>query len=130
MLSKLFKRKDKNAEAAPAAAPDQAPAAKQEKVTRIGLMAKLSVANKIGLVLVMLIIAIAGIVGSTLLTLERNKTLSLLVDVANQQQILAQRHFAEVLMVTQGNKADFQGTRKFFFDTLHALTVGGLVNDL
>ncbi len=135
MAFKFFKKKNKDtanttppAEASPAST--SVPPAPTGKATKLGFLARLNVANKIGLVLAMLMGTIAGIVGYTLYTLEQNKTLSLLVDVASQQQVLAQRHFAEVLLATQGYESDFVGTRKLFFDTLHALTVGGLVFDL
>lgn len=125
MLSKLFKKKNQDAPT-----PTAAPAVTRGDGKKAGLLSRLSVGNKIGMILGLLVLAIGGIVALTTYTMKENKAMALLVDVASQQQVLAQRHFAEVLMVTGGFTADYLGTRKLFFDTLHALTVGGLVSDL
>jgi methyl-accepting chemotaxis protein len=66
-----------------------------------------------------------GVVGYTVVTVERQKLDSILSDLAGRQRMLSQKFMKEVLLASTGDAANFQDTGRIMGETLSALIGGG-----
>jgi methyl-accepting chemotaxis protein len=67
-----------------------------------------------------------GVVGYTVITVERQKMDSVLSDLAGRQRMLGQKFMKEILLAASGDAANFQETGRVLSETLSALTGGGM----
>jgi len=63
----------------------------------------------------------------TITTIQHEKSMAHLIDMAGRQRMLLQKHFHEVFLVSQGLTADYMSTRILMDSTLKALLEGGSV---
>ena len=68
-----------------------------------------------------------GLLTFTMTTLQQDKSIAFLIDMAGRQRMLIQKHFNEVFLTTQGVAADYASTRHLMHSTLQALKDGGTV---
>jgi methyl-accepting chemotaxis protein len=66
-----------------------------------------------------------GVVGYTVITVERQKMDSVLSDLAGRQRMLGQKYMKEILLAASGDAANFQETGRVLSETLSALLGGG-----
>lgn len=71
------------------------------------------------------IITLVGILVYTMTALQGQKSDAAVVELAGRQRVLIQRDLSELLLISQGLKAEHTITRKMLQDTLDALTNGG-----
>ncbi len=68
-----------------------------------------------------------GLLTYTVMTLQKDKSTALLIDIAGRQRMLLQKHLNEVFLTTEGLSADYQSTRRLLQSTLKGLIEGGTV---
>ena len=88
-------------------------------------LGRFSVKMKLAAIPAALILAIAGMLAYTVVTLEGQKTDALVVDIAGRQRMLNQRYVKELLLYSLGGATELNYTRKLFVQDLEALTNGG-----
>ncbi|MBF0563059.1 MAG: type IV pili methyl-accepting chemotaxis transducer N-terminal domain-containing protein, partial [Alphaproteobacteria bacterium] len=96
---------------------------------QFSLLKRLSVAQKLALIVVGFTVFMAAIVGFTVVMLKQQESEALTIDMAGRQRMLTQQYLREVTMATTGIKTDYAATWKVFDTTLAALLNGGQVTD-
>ncbi len=81
--------------------------------------------QKVAVLTTLFIFTIVGILIYTIITLQENKSNSLMVDMAGRQRMLNQQHMKELLLLASGVPADYTLTRSVLHETLEALINGG-----
>ncbi len=82
---------------------------------------------KLSVIPVLLLLVIAGVFFQTTNTIQQQKPMTLLVDMAGRQRMLYQKYVREVLLTSQGIEFDHRTTLRTLMETLNALIRGGSV---
>ncbi|MFQ5991472.1 MAG: PAS domain S-box protein [Nitrospiraceae bacterium] len=80
---------------------------------------------KLGGIVTLFVITVAGILIHTLISVHGQRTDGVVIDLAGRQRMLIQNHLKEVLLASQGYPVDVQRTRRVMNDSLVALMDGG-----
>ena len=75
----------------------------------------------------MFLTVLLGLLAYNFITLQKNKSNALLIDIAGRQRMLLQRHINEVFLTSQGIPTGYLSTRQLMNSTLNSLMNGGLV---
>lgn len=89
------------------------------------LLSRMSIGFKLAMTPLLSTLVLVGILGYTLFAVRAQESDALLVDLAGRQRMLNQRQMKEILLLAQGQQADYRPTRKALEDTLAALADGG-----
>jgi two-component system, OmpR family, sensor histidine kinase KdpD len=76
-------------------------------------------------IIALYVVTMLGMVGYTLITFQSQRSDAVVIDLAGRQRMLNTRHLMQILLVSQGGKADYHYTRRILDQTLKALTYGG-----
>ena len=71
------------------------------------------------------LLTIFGILFFTISTIQDQKFDSVIIDLAGRQRMLNQRYMQEILLISQGEKADLSSTQTILLNTVDALMNGG-----
>ncbi|PIP41947.1 MAG: hypothetical protein COX19_02270 [Desulfobacterales bacterium CG23_combo_of_CG06-09_8_20_14_all_51_8] len=82
---------------------------------------------KLSIIPVLLLLVVAGIIFHATNTIQQQKPMGLLVNMAGRQRMLSQKYTLEVLLTSQGIEFDHRTTLRTFRETLNALLHGGPV---
>ncbi|MEK6777738.1 MAG: ATP-binding protein [bacterium] len=82
---------------------------------------------KLSVIPVLLFLVVAGIFFHTTNTIQQQKPMTLLVNMAGRQRMLYQKYVREVLLTSQGIEFDHRTTLRTLMETLNALIRGGSV---
>ena len=84
-----------------------------------------TLSNRFTAITVMFMSVLLGLVTYTIMTLQKDQSNALLIDMAGRQRMLLQKHINEVLLTSQGVSTDYSSTRTLMHSTLNALMNGG-----
>jgi len=75
----------------------------------------------------MFLTVLLGIMVYTTMTIQKQKSNAILIDMAGRQRMLLEKHLNEVYLTSQGITADYNSTRELLRSTLASLMKGGSV---
>ncbi len=79
------------------------------------------------IITLMFLSLILGMLLYTIITIKKEQSNALIIDMAGRQRMLFQKHMNEVLFASQGVTTNYPSTRRLILSTLRSLTEGGPV---
>ena len=93
----------------------------------IRVFGKSSLGRRFTVVTLMFLSVLLGIMVYTTMTIQKQKSNAILIDMAGRQRMLFEKHLNEVYLTSQGITADYKSTRELLRSTLASLMKGGSV---
>jgi len=91
------------------------------------IIRKATLSYRFTIITVMFVTVLLGLLMYTIATIQKEKSNTILIDIAGRQRMLFQKHMNEVFLTSQGVPADYTSTRELLHSTLNALMEGGSV---
>jgi len=88
---------------------------------------KSTLGRRFTFITIMFLTVLLGIMVYTTMTIQKEKSNAILIDMAGRQRMLFEKHLNEVYLTSQGITADFRSTRELLRLTLDSLMKGGSV---
>ncbi|HEV8243610.1 MAG TPA: methyl-accepting chemotaxis protein [Nitrospirales bacterium] len=93
----------------------------------VSFWGRLNVGRKIALIGVLFLVAIIGIIASTILWLQGTETDAVVMDITSRQRALGQIYVNESFLASQGQTADLEYWGRVYRESLEGLRDGGKV---
>ena len=88
---------------------------------------KSTLGRRFTFITIMFLTVLLGIMFYTTMTIQKQKSNAILIDMAGRQRMLFEKHLNEVYLTSQGITADYKSTRELLRSTLASLMKGGSV---
>ena len=93
----------------------------------IRVFGKSKLGRRFTVITLMFLGVLLGIMVYTTMTIQKQKSNGILIDMAGRQRMLFEKHLNEVYLTSQGITADYNSTRELLRSTLASLMKGGSV---
>ncbi|MDX2347834.1 MAG: PAS domain S-box protein, partial [Nitrospirota bacterium] len=88
---------------------------------------KSTLGRRFTFITILFLTVLLGIMVYTTMTIQKEKSNAILIDMAGRQRMLFEKHLNEVYLTSQGITADYKSTRELLRSTLDSLMKGGPV---